>query len=400
MSLRTAIVLMSALGVLSDAILIAFYPQFFETRYGLTDPELVGAYIAAISIAVMVTLPLWARVARYVETLHLLVFTQCLAGVLCLASISAATSTTYWMLSLLMFMCKSSYLLMFPYLMRHLPAAAHGLTIGLLSVVIHLGNIFGATLGGWLLQDTGPDACLWLMAAGDFGQMLICLYLIASGRVIRDLGQTATPPAQGTARPSSALLKLSVLMLLFDFSVYLVRPFFTIYWETLTDSDQLVTGLVFAIPGLVALLALLVKQQAGRYSWQVPDRLSINLLLGLLGMLLQASPVLPLILLGRCLYGWSMFQIIVKLEVTLFRISTPADYARDFSITNFFQNLGVLLSSFIAGQLASHVPLFAIFLIAALGLLVTLLFDRGYCDVERQHAPSHPSESGELNHVH
>jgi hypothetical protein len=64
--LRTTIAVMSAFAVVSDAVLIAFYPQFFERRYGVTSAFHVGAYIAAISIAVMCTLPLWARVARRV----------------------------------------------------------------------------------------------------------------------------------------------------------------------------------------------------------------------------------------------------------------------------------------------------------------------------------------------
>lgn len=60
MNLRTTILIMSGFGVISDSILIAFYPQFFETRYGVTSPVHVGAYIAAISIAVMCMLPVWA----------------------------------------------------------------------------------------------------------------------------------------------------------------------------------------------------------------------------------------------------------------------------------------------------------------------------------------------------
>ena len=93
-SLRTAIVVMSAFAVISDAVLIAFYPQFFESRYGITSEFHVGAYIAAISIAVMFTLPLWARVARRVETMQLLLVTQCAAGLLCLASAFATTASS------------------------------------------------------------------------------------------------------------------------------------------------------------------------------------------------------------------------------------------------------------------------------------------------------------------
>ena len=89
MNLRTTILIMSGFGVISDSILIAFYPQFFETRYGVTSPVHVGAYIAALSIAVMCMLPVWARVARRIETMHLLLYTQ---GAAALSSVSWAAS--------------------------------------------------------------------------------------------------------------------------------------------------------------------------------------------------------------------------------------------------------------------------------------------------------------------
>lgn len=55
--LSGSVILMSALAVLSDAVLIGFYPQFFATRYGITSSLHVGAYLAAISIVVMAALP-------------------------------------------------------------------------------------------------------------------------------------------------------------------------------------------------------------------------------------------------------------------------------------------------------------------------------------------------------
>lgn len=388
MSLRLTIVIMSAFGVISDAILIAFYPQFFEVRYGVTSPVHVGAYIAAISIAVMCTLPCWARVARRVETMHLVVYTQCIAGLLGAASAWADTVAGFWVLTMLMFMTKSSYLLMFPYLMRLERADTHSATIGLLSVVVHIGGIFGAMAGGLALQHFGPRTCLWMMAAGDFIQMGLCLYLIASGKVVRVLGTdtaAAAPAAAARRRTLSLVFRLSLLMLLFDFSAYLVRPFFSVYWEHITGMrSQMLTGLVFAIPGVVALVALLANHRAG--DGRRLDHTLANLLLGAIGLLLQAAPSATLILLGRCLYGWSLFQVIVKLEVTLFKVSTPDAYARDFSIANGFQNLGVLLSSFGAGLVVSRFDIEVTFAIAAAGLLLTALVDRWTFGVDRRHA--------------
>ena len=113
--------------------------------------------------------------------------------------------------------------------------------------------------------------------------------------------------------------------------------------------------------------------------------------LGSLGLLMQAAPSEPLILLGRVLYGWSLFQLIVKFEVVLFRFSTPDDYARDFSVFNFFQNLGVLLSSFAAGALVGPLGIAVTFVIASACLLLTAALDALLLGCDRQHAATAPS---------
>jgi DHA1 family multidrug resistance protein-like MFS transporter len=386
--LRTTLVAMSAGAVVSDAILIAFYPHFFERRYGLTSAVHVGAYVAAISIAVMCTLPLWARVAKRFETMHLLLVTQGVAGLLCALSWFADGVAGFWVLSLLMFMCKSSYLLMYPYLMRLEPPEAHGHTIGLLSVVVAAGGIFGAVAGGAALQHFGPAACIGLMAAGDFAQMVLCAWLIRSGRVVHVVADDAAAPVpERSPLVRRRILQLCALMMLIDFAAYLIRPFFSVHWEALSGSaDQLVSGLVFAIPGAVALVALFVNQRARRRGAPLPDRVLANLLLGAAGLLLQAAPVEAAVLAGRVLYGWSLFQLIVKFEVMLFRFSTPAAYARDFSVFNFFQNLGVLLSSFAAGALVQHHGTAVTFAIGAAGFAAAALVERLLWGLDRPHA--------------
>ncbi len=402
MTLRTTILIMSAFGVISDSILIAFYPQFFEDRYGITSPVHVGAYIAAISIAVMCMLPVWARVARRVETMHLLVYTQFAAAMFCVLSIWAPNAPVYWLLTMLMFMTKASYLLMFPYLMRLEKPENHSVTIGLLSVVIHIGAIFGAAVGGLALQNFGPQFCVGLMAAGDFIQMGLCIYLIRAGKVVSVLTKEEkdrkAPPFRRAPGSLAILLKLSLLMLLFDFSAYLIRPFFTVFWEATTGMNfQTLTGVIFAIPGIVALLALMVKHTVKRPPSYL-DHTVGNLMLGTVGLLLQATPSMVLIIIGRCLYGWAMYQVIVKLEVTLFKVSTPDAYARDFSIANFFQNLGVLLSSFGAGYIVSLVGIPMTFVIAACGMVLTAVVDRWSFGLDRRHANA-DQDKGALCHA-
>lgn len=399
MIIRNAIIIMSALGMMSDTVLIGFYPQFFDMRYGSTDQVHTGMYVAAISIAVMCTLPVWVRVARRFEPMSLIGFTQCIAGLLCLSAIWAETLTQYWVLTMLMFMFKSSYLLMFPYLMRIVSSDEHSRTIALLSVVVHISGILAAASGGYILQHLGASAALVLMAAGDFGQMGITLWLNRTGRIIKVndskqeeaqavqdtavlLADDATAPApvaprKGFSHLTKGILTLSLIMFVFDFSAYLIRPFFSEYWMYATaHKDQTLAGLIFAIPGLAAVVALIVKHRLNEKATRRNENLSWNLLLSLVGLYLQSIPSDIAIVVGRCMYGWGLFQVAVKLEVSLFSISRKEDYAHHFSITNFFQNLGVLISSWCAGYIVSLVSHQAVFLIAAAGIALTWLANK------------------------
>jgi MFS transporter, DHA1 family, multidrug resistance protein len=405
MSLRLHILTMTLLAVISDAILIPFYPQFFSARYGLDNPVHAGAYVAAISVAVMATLPLWARFARRIEPLRLLVYTQCAAGSFSLLCDWAPDVPSFWLLSMLMFMCKSSYLLMYPYLMRLTPKDQHAATIGMLSVIVHFGAIFGAVVGGLVLQGWGPSAGIYAMAAGDFFQMVVCIHLIRSGKIVPVNGATEDPatPLSCTAqqrlwdwRARLPILRLALVMLMFDFSAYLIRPFFALYWQRASGNpSELLSGVAFAIPGAVALLALWLQARIRARGGSQPDHTLGNLLLGAAGLLLQAAPEPLLIVLGRVLYGWSLFQIIVKLEVNLFRLSTPQRYAQDYSITNFFQNLGVLLSSFAAGAIVERHGLALPFMLAAGGFVLTALLDRCILRVpSASRGPEVPAHAG------
>lgn len=405
MTIRLAIIIMSALGMMSDTVLIGFYPQFFDMRYGNTDQVHTGMYVAAISIAVMCTLPIWVRVAKRFEPMSLIGFTQCIAGLLCLSAIWAETLTQYWVLTMLMFMFKSSYLLMFPYLMRIVNSDEHSRTIALLSVVVHISGILAAASGGYILQHLGASAALVLMAAGDFGQMAMTLWLNRSGKIIKvnnqqpisaqDIKDTAaivaddaTAPApvatrRGFSHLTKGILTLSLIMFVFDFSAYLIRPFFSEYWIYATaHKDQTLAGLIFAIPGLAAVVALIVKHRLSTTATQRNENLSWNLLLSLVGLYLQSIPSDIAIVIGRCMYGWGLFQIAVKLEVSLFSISRKEDYAHHFSITNFFQNLGVLISSWCAGYIVSLISHQAVFLIAAVGIALTWLVNKLTLDLD------------------
>ncbi|GGM01678.1 MFS transporter [Pseudomonas asuensis] len=366
MNLRTSLIAMTALAVISDTMLIPFYPQYFASRFGETRPEHVGAYLAAICFTVMLALPVWARVARRVHPVRLLIWTQLAAGLLCLYCYWASTLLEFWLVSLGMIVFKGSYLLMYPYVMSMEDAKNHTQTIGTLSVVVHFGAILGAVVGGLVLQVLEPRDVFVVMALGDFLQMTIC------GRLLRQLPPQAKPARALEQRTGCVwpIYRLCLLMLLFYFSGYLVKPFFTVYWEQAAKVDHTaLTGMVYAIPGGMALLGLWLNRRTGSRQQALPGAM----LLGVVGLLLQSGGYPVLIVMGQCLYGWSMFQVTVRLDALLFELSTPEAYAADYSKINFFQQLGVVGSSFAAGSLVSTFGLAIPFVVGAAGFALTAL---------------------------
>jgi MFS transporter, DHA1 family, multidrug resistance protein len=368
MKLRGFLLLMTGIAVVSDSLLHPFYPQYLARVFGVTDPTQVGRYIATCSLTVLTAFPLWALVARRVHVLALLVATQLAAGAFSLACAVTQSLFTFWLLSVGMMLCKASYLLIYPYVMSHEDKERHIGTIGLLAFVVYFGNILAALLSGVIFELLEPRWLFSIMALADGFQVLLCLYWLR--------GEPSRPQATATlaslqsaqALPPLLLLKLGAVMFVLYFSAYLSEPFFAAYWESLIAShNRILSGVVFAIPGLAALSALWVNGhtrfgRAGAFAGIVPA-----IALGIVGLLLQASGSMWLVVAGRFLYGWALFQAMVRLDRLLFRASTPETYATDFSKANLFQGLGVLVAGSSAGSLVlsfgTRIPL----LVAAAG---------------------------------
>jgi predicted MFS family arabinose efflux permease len=362
--LKFFLVAMVAVSVISDSMLVPFYPQFFAVAFSITAPQHVGLYLSAICFVVMLAFPLWAAAAKHIPVLRLLIYTQFAAGVLSILCYESDSLLDFWFVSLLMQVFKGSYLLIYPFVMSLEHKDQHGGTIGLLSVIVHLGGIAGAGIGGFALELFEPRLVFLLMSVGDFLQMLVCAFLLGKDKAAHPVQQH--PSEHATT--GSLVYRLGLIMLIFYFSVYLIRPFFSRYWESISAwNGEMISGLVFAIPGAIALLALCLNKNMRSSKHGIVSAA----LLGMFGLLLQASGQQAIVLLGRCLFGWALFQATVRLDLLLFEVSAPASYAADFSKIYFFQSLGALIASYTAGSLVASQGLQMPFIAGALGLVLT-----------------------------
>jgi DHA1 family multidrug resistance protein-like MFS transporter len=248
--------------------------------------------------------------------------------------------------------------------------------------VVYFGNILAALLSGVVFELLDPRFLFVAMACGDVLQILLCLRLLQAPVSVPEAAQSDDATAESLpALPRYFVYRLGLVMFVMYFSAYLTEPFFSSYWERVSAIDnRIVTGLVFAIPGVAALIGLYVNARrrsdtSAPYAGIVP---AIGV--GVCSLWLQASGVPLALLIGRFLYGWALFQSMVRLDSLLFRVSTPETYSVDFSKINLFQGLGVLFASFAAGSLVSSFGSRATFIVSAGGFLGGALL---YCGLFR-----------------
>lgn len=373
--MKNFLILMTLVAVVSDYLLHPFYPQFFEARFGVNDPELVGYYFAAICFMVMISFPFWAYVSKKITELNILIYTQFVAGVLALCCYTTTSYVNFWIISLVMILFKGSYLLVYPYILKIITKQEHPKTIGLLSVVVHLGGILGAVIGGATVDLIDASYIFLIMALGDFIQMGMSAYLLRSKKYkITKTSELEEFIKEKTKMiPKGFILKIGLITMILYFSDFLIRPFFATYWESISGYEsKLISGAIYAIPGFVALIALWINTKIKEINNGFLQIVSI-LLIGIVGLFLQGIPMEIMIIIGRIIYGWAIFQGVVKFDVLLFEFSTPDSYAMDYSKVHFFQNLGVLLSSFSVGLLVDNYGLRIPFLVALGGFSITLL---------------------------
>ncbi len=370
--MKNFLIIMTLVAVVSDYLLHPFYPQFFEARFGITDPEYVGYYFAAICFMVMIAFPFWAYVSKRIPELNILVYTQFFAGILALYCYWTTSYINFWIISLVMILFKGSYLLVYPYILKIITKEEHPTTIGLLSVVVHLGGILGAVIGGLTVDLIDVSYIFLIMAFGDFIQMGMSAYLLRSDKYDTSIHRETKSIEQTDKKmiPKGFILKIGITTLLLYASGFITRPFFSTYWEYIATYDsKLISGSVYAIPGFVALLVLWwdIKRKGTKTSG-----ITIPLCIGIIGLLAQGILVPAVVILGRIIYGWAVFRAIVRFDVLLFESSTPDTYAIDYSKVHFFQNLGVLISSFLVGVLVDQYGLEIPFTVAWIGFAATL----------------------------
>ncbi|WP_188169342.1 MFS transporter [Flammeovirga sp. EKP202] len=370
MKVKTILMLITLVAVVSDTMLHPFYPQFFGERFGVFSSEHVGYYLAACCLTVMVAFPFWAKVQKNADLFSLLIYTQLIAGLLCVSIYWIDHIVLFWGIALTMIFFKGSYLLIYPYIMQLDEEDEHTSSISILSVIVHLGAIMGAFIGGAIVDYIDTYVVFFIMAMGDFTQLGVCFYL-KYRRKVKSIVHEEASTQQGFFHIKKPIFMIGAITMTLYFSTFLIRPFFSVYWEIISEYDsKVISGLMYSLPAFVGLIALWYnhkfKSEKSSFKQILPA-----VVLGIVGIALQGSMIEGVVIVGRLIYGWAIFQLYVQFDVIAFTLSTPSDYATDYSRIHLMQNFGVLVSSMIAGFTVDLFSIQMTFWMSIVGFLFT-----------------------------
>ncbi|WP_432785695.1 hypothetical protein AAEX37_02478 [Oligella sp. MSHR50489EDL] len=371
-SFELAFFLVIFLAIIADSALLPYYPILFEEFLEIQNSSYVGLYMAMLSIVAMLAMPLWVWLSNKFYYLNLLIIAQISAGVFAILCVSFSSRLYFFIFSLLMIACKASYLLIYPFVLEQ-QKKSHLKTIQIFTVLINLGFVLGAIMGGGILDYFLAQEIFYVIGIIDFSQAAICLALYLNLPKTKTFSKNSSTAYQRVEKhKEEGLTKdfIAVILAIFLFysGSFVTRPFFVDYLSSSSFSyDASISGMIYSIPFVMAIVAICLSDNNSLRKWKsVP----MSLLILALTSLLQILPSSILIIICRVLFGWALFQVSVALDWLAYAKRDSQDKKTTYMMINYSQNFGVIVAYYFAGASAQKYGLETPLLLGAMFFLV------------------------------
>lgn len=368
---RLFLLIIIFMAVTADSALLPYYPRLFETYLEIKNPEIVGNYLVMLSVVVMLSMPIWVLISRKFDFLKLLIVSQIGAGLFAFLSVGFDMPFTFFLFSLLMVMLKASYLLIYPFILENQEKEMYAKTIQIFTVLIYLGGVLGAILGGGVIDSFPVQNVFYVMGSIDFIQAAICIALILYFPKIESKRHEDNTGDGSKEKLSlkGKFLVISAGILMFYIGSFAMRPFFVEYWSKVSPSfnGSVISGLVYAIPAVMALCSVYLNSKNRLSRWR---KLHTCLLILSLTSFLQTSDLPILIIVSRIVFGWALFQASVSLEWLAYTSRDVANHKGTYVVINYAQNIGVIIAYYLAGWGVKHYDSMMPLLLSAVFFLV------------------------------
>ncbi len=377
LTLRKLLYLTALLAVLADSMLIPFYPQFFEHVYQEHSLLITGIFIAVCRLAMIVSFPFWSWLTQRYDPLKILSYTQGTAGIICIISSFASTLNYFFICTIVIELLKSSYLLIYPFLVKTSAKDKRAAAISGISIILNMGVVISTLLGGYFIEYLQPRHILIVVGCMDILQMLISRYILAKRLQPEAAEENNVQSTGNTFTGLRDFILLCSITLLFYFAMVIIRPYYTLFLtDTYGSISITMAAFIFIIPNIIALLIapFTVKLMS---SYPLNALLLASCGLMIIGTGMQIFPgIKSMLMAGRIIYGMGMFVCEVIVDMMIFNLSTSKNIYKYYSYVNVVQSVSVLLAPLAAAPLITNYgqyPLFILALIATAGMSVLVL---------------------------
>ncbi|WP_162144214.1 MFS transporter [Sporocytophaga myxococcoides] len=360
------ILLIAFLAALAESLPAPFYPRIFKDTFGIIDPAYTGAYLCILRLTFILSYPLWAWVSKKTDIFRLLCLTQLTAGMTSIYCGLTKDLTEFYACSILMVLFKSSYLLMYPYLISKSENKTS--TVAKLGILVQLSMIVSAIASAFIIDKISIQYLFIIIGLFDFIQMAISLRLIGIKKSFQ-----LQSHSESMAFDQIKLLWICMITFLFYLSSTLIRPFYT---EFIIDryapvANYAWSAVLFIIPSLSALFLLPL---AGRSTIIKNTTFICGVILIISIVLLLQAYVNSLIseIIFRSLYGISIFLIFVHLDISFFETTSGKDSAKAYSLMHITQNIAYMTAPLLAGFLVGRDGYTAPFEMASICAMLSL----------------------------
>jgi len=348
---RSVLLLIAFLAIFAESLLAPYYPMYFEKVFQIQDANSVGWYIAACRIVFMAAYPIWAIVSKRYPLGNILVCTQGIAGLICIACAYTYGYTLFLVLSLLMIFFKASYLLIYPMLIQN--STSRYKEISVLGIILNAGMIASTCASSVWIEHFQIQHLFLIIAAFDFLQMIFSYYFLLPAAVTTDneAVETAEQPLQ-----VFSLVRIGILTLFLYLLSTTLRPFYTefILNQTGYTHTVLEAGCLFILPSFSVLIFYLIFRKANF------SRSNASILLIACGFAVSVyvqqfeTPFLVTCLI-RIAYGFLLFYLCVYLDMVFFDSVGSTQVAVWYGFIHAIQNIAYLTAPLYTGnRIAMH----------------------------------------------
>jgi len=364
--LNSRILLIAFLAALAESLPAPFYPKIFKETFGINDPEYTGIYLCILRLTFMLSYPVWAWVSKNINLFRLLSMTQFIAGVASIYCGLTNDVSVFYACSILMVLFKSSYLLLYPYLISQSENKAS--TVTRLGIFVHLSMIISAISGAYILDKISVQYLFIIIGLFDFIQMGISSRLTDIQNVIQ-----LQPTSESISFDKTRLLWICMITFMFYLSSTLIRPFYTefIIERYAPQADYTLAAVLFIIPSLSALFLLPL---AGKGSIVKNTTFICSIILCISVVLFLQTYVNSLIseIVLRSLFGMAIFLIFVYLDTSFFETTSGKDSARAYSLLHITQNIAYMTAPLLAGFLVASDGYAGPFIVASICSILSI----------------------------